>query len=82
MLKKNATSVQVVCLTIGNEIVYHTMSVIYLISGVAGKPVVVLFRIGSRSGRQNKMVWSVKNPVKQKPKLIVEFPYKERPFGK
>jgi hypothetical protein len=58
------------------------MSVIYLISDVAGKPVVVLFRIGSRSGRQSKMVWSVKNPAKQKPKLIVEFPYKERPFGK
>jgi hypothetical protein len=27
------------------------------------------------------MVWSVKNPVKQKPQLIVEFPYKQRPFG-
>ncbi len=56
---KNTTDVQIVCPTNRNQVVYYTMGVIDLVSGPAGKPVIVLFLIGIRCGREIKMFWSV-----------------------
>jgi len=56
------------------------MVTIDLVGSVAGKPVIVLFLIGNRCGRQIKMVRNVKNPAEQKTKFVVEFPYEKRSY--